>query len=118
MSDRPAARAAEREPLPFSPSAPGCAFSVHVRAGQWGGCEGQPSITGVWASPQGERWRVFACTAHAYRFDGAQWRDVGPLDDATRSELTDRRARWAAALAGKEWRPPRPMEPERPTRQP
>ena len=80
----------QREPLPFSTSAPGCAFSVHVRAGQWGGCEGQPSITGVWASAQ----------------------------NAARSELTDRRARWAAALAGKEWRPPRPMEPERPTRRP
>ena len=40
-----------------------------------------------------------------------EWRDVGPLDDAARSELADRRARWAAALAGKGWRPPRPMEP-------
>jgi hypothetical protein len=83
-----------------------------VRAGQWGGCEGQPSIIGVWA------WRVFACTAHADRFDGPQWRDVGPLDDAAQSELADRRASWAAALCGKGWRPPRPMEPERPARRP
>ena len=35
MPDRPTARAAERAPRPFSPSAPGCAFSVHVRAGQF-----------------------------------------------------------------------------------
>jgi len=36
MSDRPAARAAEQEPLPFSPFVPGCAVSGHVRAGAGG----------------------------------------------------------------------------------
>jgi DNA-binding GntR family transcriptional regulator len=36
VSDRPIARAAEREPLPFRPSAAGCCYSVHVHAGQVG----------------------------------------------------------------------------------
>jgi hypothetical protein len=47
--------------------------------------------------------------ASADRLDGPQWRDVGPLDDAARAELDDRRARWADALAGKGWRSPLPM---------
>jgi hypothetical protein len=119
VPDRPTARAAEREPLPFSPSAPGCAYSVHVHAGQWGTCEGRPSVTGVWTSPRDrERWRAFACAAHADRFDGPEWHDVGPLHDVAAAELADRRARWADALTGKGWRPPRPMEPERPARRP
>ena len=109
MPDRPTIRA-EREPLPLSPSAAGCAFSVHVRAGQWGGCEARPTVTGVWTSPRDrERWRAFACAAHADRFDGPEWRDVGPLDDAARAELDDRKARWQAALDGKGWRPPEPL---------
>jgi hypothetical protein len=48
--------------------------------------------------------RAYACTKHAVRLDGAR-----PLDDADRAELAERRARWAAALAGKGWRPPWPM---------
>jgi hypothetical protein len=114
MPDRPARRA-EREPLPFSPSAPGCAFSTHVRAGQWGACGGRPAVTGVWTSPRTrERWRVFGCAAHADRLvDDPECRDVGPLDDAAKTELADRRERWQAALDGKGWRPPAPMEPGR-----
>ena len=88
MPDRPTARA-EREPLPFSPSAAGCAFSVHVHAGQWGMCGGRPAVTCVWTSPRDrERWRAFACAAHADRFDGPEWRDVGPLDDTARPSWT------------------------------
>ena len=40
---RPSATS-EREPLPFSPSAAGCAYSVHVNAGQWGRCR-------IWRPP-------------------------------------------------------------------
>jgi hypothetical protein len=112
VPERSAARTTNQDPLPFRPSAPGCAFSVHVHAGQWGTCGGRPVVTGVWTSPRdGQRWRAFACTAHADRFDGPQWRDVGPLDQTAAAELADRRDRWAAALAGKDWRPPQPMEP-------
>ena len=42
--------------------------------------------------------------------DDPECRDIGPLDDAATAELDDRRIRWAAALAGKVWRPPQPME--------
>ncbi len=102
------------DPLPFRPSAPGCAFSMHVNAGQWGNCGGAPAVSGIWTSPRdGERWRAFACAAHVDRFAGPEWRGVDALDDAARAELVDRRARWAAALAGKGWRPPQPMEPGR-----
>jgi hypothetical protein len=69
-------------------------------------------------SARGERWRVFACANHAGRFNGPEWRDVGALDDTARAELADRRARWANALAGRGWCPPRPMEPQRPERRP
>lgn len=114
MTDRRTDRSAEREPLPFRPSAGSCAYSVHVHAGQWSDCEGAPIVTGVWTCPRdGERWRAFACGAHRDRFDGPEWHDVGPLDDDARAELDDRRARWAAAIAGKGWRPPAPMEPQR-----
>jgi hypothetical protein len=111
MPDRAVVRAIDREPLPFRPSAPGCAYSVHVNAGQWGTCSADPALTGVWTSPRtGARWRAFACTAHANHVNGPAWRDVGPLDDAARAELTDRRDRWTTALAGKGWRPTQPME--------
>jgi hypothetical protein len=67
VPERPTARA-EREPLPFRPSAAGCAFSVHVNAGQWGTCGGPPAVTGIWTSPRNrERWRVFGCAVHADR---------------------------------------------------
>lgn len=113
MPDRPAARV-EREPLPFRPTAAGCCYSVHVHAGQWGTCEGRVTVTGVWSSPRDrEIWRAFACAAHGDRFDGPEWRDVGPLDDAAAAELAARRDRWAAALAGKGWQPEQPMEPGR-----
>ena len=110
MPDRPAAQA-DREPLPFSPSAPGCAFSAHVRAGQLGACDGRPTVTGVWTSPRTrERWRVFGCAIHADRLaDDPECCDVGPLDNAARAELADRRERWQAALDGKGRRPPEPM---------
>jgi hypothetical protein len=52
---------------------------------------------GVWTSPRRERWRVFACAAHADRFGGPQWRDVRPLDDAARSELVEVALRERAA---------------------
>jgi hypothetical protein len=112
MPDRTAGRATDPDPLPFRSSAPGCAYSVHVHAGQWGSCSASPAVTGVWTSPRtGERWRAFACTTHANRCNGPTWRDVGPLDDTARAVLTDRRDRWAAALAGKGWHPTQPMEP-------
>jgi hypothetical protein len=61
-----------------------------------------------------ERWRVFACSVHADRLDDdPECRDVAPLDDAAAAELGDRRERWQAALDGKGWRPPQPMEPGR-----
>ena len=100
MPDRPATRRADRDPLPFRPSAAGCAFSVHVHAGQWGSCEGRPAVTGVWTSPRRERWRVFGCVEHAARL----------ADDPECSVVE----RWQAALDGKGWRPERPMEPMRP----
>jgi len=57
---------------------------------------------------------VFACGVHADRLgDDPECSDVGPVDDASAAELDDRRERWAAALAGKGWRPPQPMEPGR-----
>jgi hypothetical protein len=115
VPDRPATRRADRDPLPFRPSAAGCAFSVHVHAGQWGSCEGRPAVTGVWTSPRRERWRVFGCVEHAARLaDDPECSDVGPLDDAARAELAGRCERWQAALDGKGWRPERPMEPMRP----
>ena len=114
MPDRPAARA-EREPLPFRPAAAGCCFSIHVQAGQWGTCGGRPAVTCVWTSPRDrERWRVFGCAVHADRLaDDPECSDLGPLDDAATAELADRRERWQAALDGKGWRPPQPMEPGR-----
>jgi hypothetical protein len=50
---------------------------------------------------------------HADRLEGPEWHDVGPLDDAATAELTARRERWRAALNGKGWRPPQPMDPVR-----
>jgi hypothetical protein len=108
--DHPTTDSVEREPLPFSPSAPGCAFSVHERAGQWGSCGGRPAVTGIWTCARNrQRWRAYACAAHADRFDGPEWHNVGPLDEAATAELHDRRERWADALAGKGWRPPQPL---------
>ena len=101
MPDRPTAHAGDREPLPFRPSAAGCAFSIHVQAGQWGTCGGHPAVSGAWTSPRRERWRVYACAVHADRFDGPEWHDVGPLDAVATAELADRRERWRAALDGK-----------------
>jgi hypothetical protein len=87
---RPTARTVERETLPFTPSAAGCAYSMHVRAGQWGRCGGRPAVTGVWTCPRTRKgWRAFACAAHADRLDGPECRDVGPLDDAAVAELAD-----------------------------
>ena len=109
---RPAARD-DREPLPFRPLAAGCAFSVHIHAGQWGTCGGRPTMTGVWTSPlDRERWRAYACSAHADRFDGPRGR---PSGRSTRPQRRSWRtgARRADALAGRGWRPPRPMEPRR-----
>lgn len=109
----------EREPLPFRPSAAGCAFSVHVQAGQWGTCGGRPTVTGVWTASGGrERWRAYACAVHADRFDGPEWSAVGPLDQPATAELAERRIRWADALAGRGWKPPQPMTPRRPSGRP
>src|SRR6188472_3866509 len=60
-----------------------------------------PAGTYTWPSAGTFPWPWTACAAHADRFDGSEWRDVGPLDDAAGAELDDRRARWATALAGK-----------------
>lgn len=115
MPDRPAARA-EREPLPFRPSAAGCCYSIHVQAGQWGACGGAPAVAGIWTSPRNrERWRVFGCALHGSRFEGPEWSAVGPLDDDARRELAARKARWQAALDGKGWRPEQPLAPDGPT---
>lgn len=90
--------------LPFRPSAPGCAWSGRAAAGQWTTCNAETVQAAVWTSPAGKRWRVYGCAAHADRLDRGH-----PLDDADRAELADRRTRWNDALAGKGWRPPRPM---------
>ena len=65
MPDRTVGQPTDRDPLPFRPSAPGCAYSVHVNAGQWGTCAAAPAVTGVWTCPRtGERWRALSrCTA-------------------------------------------------------
>jgi hypothetical protein len=96
------------DPLPMSPSAPGCAFSARAAAGQWRTCEGAPEWSAVWTCPRTrQRWRTYACAAHRDQLD-----DPHPLDDPDRAELADRQAHWAAALAGQGWWPPQPMEPE------
>ncbi len=111
MPDPPTDRAVGHEPLPSARPRPagrtpctsvlGSGAPAEVAGRHWHG-----------TSPRDRgRWRAFACAAHADRSTGAVWCDVGALDDDAAAELADRRDRWAAALAGKDWRPPQPMEP-------
>ena len=81
---------------------PGPTLLVDTTSEGWGLLSGWPPAgTYTWPSAGTFPWPWTACAAHADRFDGSEWRDVGPLDDAAGAELDDRRARWATALAGK-----------------
>ena len=71
-------------------------------------CPGAVVYAALWRYPANPRraWRVFLCEQHR-NFDGAT--DVRPLTDGDQEALRLRRERWAAALRGERWIPPRPL---------
>lgn len=95
------------EPIPLNPQLPGCSAAVTVNQGQARECFGEPTHAAVWTVPHtGTSWRVFLCDLPAHR-DAVPC--ARPLTKADREALALRKERWADAIAGRGWIPPKPL---------
>jgi hypothetical protein len=101
------------DPVPMSPSSPGCSAGTKTGRGHAGHCGAPVVYAAVWREPHTRhRWRVFLCAAHgAQREVLAVVDNIRELTDPDREALKLRRSRWATAQAGKGWVPPKPLPP-------
>jgi hypothetical protein len=106
LDGHPAGRGAEADPLPFRPSAAGCAYSARGFSGGVDGLRRHADPQRSVGRPAQPRALAHVHLRGARRpARGPDYRDVGPVDEAAAAELADRRERWQAALEER-WRLP------------